>query len=72
LEPLPPTLDGHRSAARFPLGVQLPEHAHERAVGLECSVAQHGELLGRHLTASFNLRQIRPVIGDAVGQVVLV
>ena len=36
------------------------------------SVTQHGELLGGHLTASFHLREVRPVIGDAVGQVVLV
>jgi hypothetical protein len=72
LEPLPPTLNGHRSAARFPLGRQLPEHPHQRAAGLERSVAQHGELLGGYLAAAFNLREVRPVIGDAVGQVVLV
>ena len=30
------------------------------------------ELLSRHLTASFNLREVRPVIGDAVGQLLLV
>jgi hypothetical protein len=72
MEPLPPTLGGHLSASRFPLVGQLPEHAHERTAGLECTVTQHGELLGGHLTASFYLREVRPVIGDAVGQVVLV
>ena len=72
MEPLPPTLGGHLSASRFPLVGQLPEHSHERTAGLECSVTQHGELLGGHLTASFNLREVRPVVGDAVGQVVLV
>jgi hypothetical protein len=72
MEPLPPTLGGYLSAPRFPLGGQLSEHAHERTAGLECSVTQHGELLGGHLTASFNLREVRPVIGDAVGQLLLV
>jgi hypothetical protein len=72
MEPLPPTLGGHLSAPRFPLGGQLSEHAHERTAGLECSVTQHGELLGGHLTASFNLREVRPVIGNAVGQLLLV
>ena len=72
MEPLPPTLGGHLSASRFPLVGQLPEHSHERTAGLECSVTQHGELLGGHLTASFNLREVGPVVGDAVGQVVLV
>jgi hypothetical protein len=72
LEPLPPALDGHLSALHFPLGGQLPEHARERAAGLECSVTQHGELLGGYLTASFNLREVGPVVCDAVGQVVLV
>ena len=61
MESLPPTLGG-----------QLLEHAHERTARFECSVTQHGELLGGHLTASFYLREVRPVIGDAVGQVVLV
>ena len=59
-------------ASRFPLVGQFPEHSHERTAGLERSVTQHGELLGGHLTAAFNLREVRPVIGDAVGQVVLV
>ena len=68
-EPLSPTLGGHLSASRFPLVGQLTKHAHERR---ECSVTQHGELLGGHLTASFNLREVRPVVGDAVGQVLLV
>jgi hypothetical protein len=72
MEPLPPTLGGHLSASRFPLVGQLPEHSHEGTAGLERSVTQHGELLGGHLTASFYLREVRPVIGDAVGQVVLV
>ena len=36
------------------------------------SVTQHGELLGGHLAASFNLGEVGPVIGDAVGQVLLV
>jgi hypothetical protein len=72
MEPLPPTLGGYLSTPRFPLGGQLSEHAHERTAGLKCSVTQHGELLGGHLTASFNLRKVRPVIGDAVGQVLLV
>jgi hypothetical protein len=72
LEPLPPTFDGRFSAPRFALGGQLPEHAHEPTAGLKCLVTEHGELLGGHLTASFNLREVRPVIGDAVGQVLLV
>jgi hypothetical protein len=72
MEPLPPALDGRLSAPRFALGGQLPEHAHERTAGLESLVTEHGELLGGHLTASFNLREVRPVIGDAIGQVVLV
>jgi hypothetical protein len=72
MEPLPPTLGGHLSASRFPLVGQLPEHSHDGTAGLERSVTQHGELLGGHLTASFYLREVRPVIGDAVGQVVLV
>src|SRR5215211_5439416 len=72
MEPLPPTLGGDLSASRFPLVGQLPEHSHEGTAGLERSVTQHGELLGGHLTASFYLREVRPVIGDAVGQVVLV
>jgi hypothetical protein len=70
-EPLLPPLGSYFSAPRFPLGGQLPEHAHKRTAGLECSVTQHGELLGGHLTASFNLREVRPVIGDAVGQLLL-
>src|SRR5215213_949577 len=72
MEPLPPTLGGDLSASRFALVGQLPEHSHERTAGLERSVTQHGELLGGHLTGSFNLREVRPVIGDAVGQVLLV
>jgi hypothetical protein len=72
MEPLPPTLGGDLSASRFPLVGQHPEHSHEGTAGLERSVTQHGELLGGHLTASFYLREVRPVIGDAVGQVVLV
>jgi MFS superfamily sulfate permease-like transporter len=72
MEPLPPTLGGDLSASRFPLVGQLPEHSHERTAGLERTVTEQGELGGGHLTAAFDLREVRPVIGDAVGQVVLV
>ena len=72
MEPLPPPLGGQLSAPRFPLGGELPKHAHQPTAGLECSFTQHGELLGRYLTAAFNLREVRPVIGDAVGQLLLV
>src|SRR5215213_7920642 len=71
-EPLPPTLGGYLSTPRFSLGGELPKYAHQPTVGLECSVTQHGELLGVHLTASFNLGEVGPVIGDALGQVLLV
>jgi hypothetical protein len=72
MEPRTPTLGGHLSASRFPLGGELPKHAHQPTAGLKRSVIQHGELLGGHLTASLNLREVGPVVGDAVGQLLLV
>jgi hypothetical protein len=67
----PPNRSRQRSAPRFPLDGQLPKHAHQPTAGLKCSVTQYGELLGRHLTASLNLREVGPVVGDAVGQLLL-
>jgi hypothetical protein len=50
---------------------QLPEQRQQRAISVQCPFAQGDELLGRDLSARLDLRQLRAVVPDALGQVAL-